>query len=144
MFTKIILFWPINRVTKRPFMELQQVIDYCSAKPGTTTEFPFDDTTMVFKVMGKMFGLINIDGPPYRLNLKGDPAYAAACRQKYQSVQPGYHMNKRHWNTIELDGDVPEGQLLEWIDDSYDLVVAGMKNSDREKLKFYMNDKFRN
>lgn len=116
-------------------MELQQVIDYCSAKPGATAEFPFDDTTMVFKVMGKMFGLVNIDGPPYRLNLKCDPAYAVACRQKYKSVRAGYHMNKRHWNTIDPDGDVPDAQLMEWMDASYDLVVLAMKKRDREKLK---------
>jgi predicted DNA-binding protein (MmcQ/YjbR family) len=106
-------------------MQLQEIIDYCSAKKGVTQEFPFDDYTMVFKVMGKMFGLIGLN-PPHSMNLKCDPIYAIALRQKYEGVRSGYHMNKKHWNTVDLNSDVPEDEFFEMIDDSYNLVVKGL------------------
>ncbi len=114
-------------------MSLQKVIDYCSQKKGATREFPFDDTTLVFKVMNKMFCLINLT-EPYSINLKCDPVYAVAIRQKHPAVTPGYHMNKKHWNTVQLDQSIGHPQIFEWIDDSYDLIVAGLKKSDRDHL----------
>ena len=115
-------------------MTLQHFVDYCSVKAGVTKEFPFDDTTLVLKVMGKMFALIAMDEAVPRVNLKCDPVYAAALRRKYHSVRAGYHMNKRHWNTIELEGDVPEAELEEMIDDSYNLVVKGLPVRLKEQL----------
>ena len=115
-------------------MRLQNLIDYCSSKKGTTQEFPFDDKALVFKVMGKMYGLVNMI-PPHRVSLKCDPIYAIALRQKYDGVRAGYHMNKKHWNTIELDGSIPDSEIFSWIDDSYDLVVKGLTKAQREELK---------
>ncbi|MBN2424613.1 MAG: MmcQ/YjbR family DNA-binding protein [Calditrichaceae bacterium] len=115
-------------------MTLQYFIDYCSGKAGVTKEFPFDDTTLVLKVKGKMFALIAMDEAVPRANLKCDPVYAIALRQKYQSVRAGYHMNKRHWNTVELEGDVPDTELKEMIDDSYNLVVKGLPVRLKEQL----------
>ena len=114
-------------------MKLQEIIDYCSAKNGVTQEFPFDDNTLVFKVMGKMFGLIGLN-PPHSTNLKCDPIYAIALRQKYEGVQSGYHMNKKHWNTVVLNSDVLDEEFFSMIDDSYNLVVKGLTQIQREEL----------
>jgi len=115
-------------------MELQKVIDYCSAKKGTNQEFPFDDTTLVFKVLGKIYGLVNLDHPPHSINLKADPIYAISLRQKYNGIRTGYHMNKKHWNTVELDDDVPEDEILSQIDDSYNLIVKGLTKAQHAEL----------
>jgi predicted DNA-binding protein (MmcQ/YjbR family) len=114
---------------------LQQLIDYCSSKTGVTREFPFDEKTLVLKVMGKMFALTGMDDAAPRVNLKCDPVYAIALRQKYESVRAGYHMNKKHWNTVTLAGDVPDSEIEEMIDDSYELVVKGLTKKQKEKLK---------
>ncbi len=114
-------------------MTLQQLIDICAAKKGAVQEFPFDDTTLVFKVMDKMFALIHLE-EPHSVNLKCDPVYAIALRHKYNGVRAGYHMSKKHWNTIDLNGDVPDPELTEWIDDSYELVVAGLTKAQRKEL----------
>jgi len=116
-------------------MELQAVIDYCSSKKAVTQEFPFDDTTLVFKVSGKMFALMGLE-PPHGLNLKCDPIYAAALRQKYKGIIPGYHMNKKHWNTVNFDSDVPGRLICELIDHSYKLVAAKLPKSVKTELGF--------
>lgn len=115
-------------------MTLQQLVDYCSSKPGVAKEFPFDEKTLVFKVMGKMFALTGMDDASSRVNLKCDPVYAIALRQKYNAVQAGYYMNKKHWNTVELAGDIPNAELHEMIDDSYNLVVKGLTKKLKEEL----------
>ncbi len=114
-------------------MQLQDVIDYCSAKKGINREFPFDDDTLVFKVMGKMFGLIQLN-PPHSINLKCDPMVAIALRQKYKGIRAGYHMNKKHWNTIDLNSDVPDDKFFKMIDDSYNLVIKRLNRSQRKEL----------
>jgi predicted DNA-binding protein (MmcQ/YjbR family) len=114
-------------------MELQKIIDYCTAKKGVTNEFPFGDDILVFKVMGKMFGLLMLN-PPHSMNLKCDPVYAMALRQKYLGVRGGYHMNKKHWNTVDLNSDVPVDDFFSMIDDSYDLVVQRLTRTQQEKL----------
>ena len=114
-------------------MKLQEIIDYCSVKKGVTQEFPFNDDTLVFKVMGKMFGLIGLN-PPYSMNLKCDPIYAIALRHKYKGVRSGYHMNKKHWNTIDLNSDVPDDEFFSMVDDSYNLVTNGLTKAQREEL----------
>lgn len=107
---------------------------YCAAKPGTTSSFPFGPETLVFKVCGKMYALTNIQQQPLGFNLKCDPGWSHVLRETYAAVQPGWHMNKQHWNTVTADGSIPEAELLAMIDHSYDLVVKGLKKADREQL----------
>ena len=113
-------------------MNIQQYREFCIKKKGVTEEFPFDQETLVFKVCGKIFALTNVDSFS-SLNLKCDPEEAVILREKYPCVQPGYHMNKKHLNTILLDGSVPDKLLLQWIDDSYHCVVKGLPTKDKLK-----------
>ena len=103
-------------------------------KKGVTEEFPFDEETLVFKVAGKIFLLASLESIPLQINLKCEPEKAIELREEFDSVQPGYHMNKKHWNTIIIDGTVPIRILFEWIDYSYNLVVAGLRKSERNIL----------
>ena len=116
-------------------MNIEQIREYCLKKKGVKEEFPFDEETLVFKVAGKIFLLASLESIPLQINLKCDPEKAVEIREEYESVQPGYHMNKAHWNTIILDGTVPAKKIFEWIDDSYNLVVAGLKKSDIKRFK---------
>jgi predicted DNA-binding protein (MmcQ/YjbR family) len=102
-------------------MNIEDVRAYCLKKPEVTEGFPFGDDTLVFKVKGKIFVLANLDGD-LSLNLKCDPAMAIELRERYSSVIPGYHMNKKHWNTVYLNGTIPDKEVLLWIDNSYKLV----------------------
>jgi predicted DNA-binding protein (MmcQ/YjbR family) len=102
-------------------MNIETLREYCINKPQATEGFPFGEDTLVFKVKGKVFALANLDGD-LSINLKCDPDYAIELREKYPSVTPGYHMNKKHWNTVILDGSVPDKEVFAWIDRSYDLV----------------------
>ncbi len=94
--------------------------------PGTSEHFPFDETTLVFKVNGKMFALTDLQGP-LSVNLKCDPELAADLREHYPSVKPGYHMNKKHWNTVEIDGFISDKLIINWIDHSYQLIAGPKK-----------------
>ncbi|MCW8803385.1 MAG: MmcQ/YjbR family DNA-binding protein [Ignavibacteriaceae bacterium] len=114
-------------------MNIEQIREYCLKKKGVTEEFPFDEETLVFKVMGKMFLLASLDSIPLQFNLKCEPEKAIELREEYEAVQPGYHMNKKHWNTIIIDGSIPARNIHEWIDDSYNLVVKGLKKSDQKE-----------
>ena len=116
-------------------MNIEQIREYCLKKKGVTEELPFDEETLVFKVAGKIFLLASLESIPLQINLKCDPEKAIDLREEFESVQPGYHMNKRHWNTIIIDGSVSIRKIFEWIDDSYNLVVAGLNKSDLLKLK---------
>lgn len=102
-------------------MNIEILRDYCISKEGAEECFPFGDDTLVFKKNGKIFALANLDGEP-TVNLKCDPALALELREKFPCVIPGYHMNKKHWNTIILDGSVPDRKVFEWIDHSFRLV----------------------
>lgn len=115
-------------------MNIEQIREYCLKKKGVTEEFPFDEETLVFKVMGKMFLLASLDSIPLQFNLKCEPEKAIELREEYEAVRPGYHMNKRHWNTIIIDGSIPARNIYEWIDDSYNLVVLGLKKSEVKRL----------
>jgi len=115
-------------------MNIEEFREYCITKKGVTESFPFDDTTLVLKVMDKMFALANLDGP-LSINLKCDPEKAIEIREQHDSVKPGYHMNKQHWNTIEMNGSVPLKTIMEWIDHSYDLVVAKLPKVKQMELK---------
>ncbi len=102
-------------------MNIESLREYCISKKGTTESFPFGVDTLVFKVRGKIFALVNLYGD-LSINLKCDPAIAIEIRERYTSVTPGYHMNKKHWNTVLLDGTVPDKEVFSWIDHSYDLI----------------------
>ena len=114
-------------------MNLDRIISYCESFPGTTFEFPFDKTTLVIKVLGKMFLLIDIEEST-SFNVKCDPEQALELRERYASVRPGYHMNKTHWNTITINGELDEKELRHWIKHSYDLVVSKLPKKQRDEL----------
>ncbi|UTW64674.1 MmcQ/YjbR family DNA-binding protein [bacterium SCSIO 12741] len=114
-------------------MNIEEFRDYCLAKKGVTEELPFGPQTLVFKVSGKMFTACNIeDFVSY--NVKCNPERALELREEYHGINPGYHMNKKHWNTIEIESDVSEELHQEMIDHSYDLVVKSLPKKDRELL----------
>lgn len=115
-------------------MELDTLRAYLMAKPGATEEMPFGPDSLVFKVMTKMFALVAFQATPLRITLKCEPARALFLRDAYPAVQPGYYMNKNHWNTITLDGSIPPAEILALIDASYDLVVKGLPRTARQQL----------
>ncbi len=115
-------------------MELDEIHAYCLQLPGVSEDFPFDEHTLVFRVMGKIFLLTNLEAYPSRINLKCDPTLAITLREQHPAVQPGYHMSKKHWNTVTLDGSVPASTMRDWIDHSYTLVASGLKKADRDLL----------
>jgi predicted DNA-binding protein (MmcQ/YjbR family) len=98
----------------------------CLGLAGASEEFPFGDEVSVFKVSGKMFALCSLDAEPLQVSLKCDPELAVQLRSAYEAITPGYHLNKRHWNTITLDGSVPDDMVADLVGDSYDLVVASL------------------
>ena len=116
-------------------MDLDTLREYCLAKPATEETLPFGPDALVFKVAGKMFLLIALDEQPLQFNAKCDPELAIELRERYPCVQPGYHMNKKHWNTITIDGSVSSAILKQWIDHSYDLVVKSLPAKVREELQ---------
>jgi predicted DNA-binding protein (MmcQ/YjbR family) len=103
-----------------------QLRERCLELPGTAEEFPFRPELSVFKVSGKVFALTALDQRPLRISLKCEPGLAEQLRNTYSAVRPGYHLNKRHWNTVNVDGSLPDRLVLDMIEDSYDLVVAGL------------------
>lgn len=115
-------------------MHLDALRDHCLAKPGTTEDLPFGPNVLVFRVAGKMFALVNLDGPPFSVNLKCDPERALLLREQYDGVTPGYHMNKQHWNTVDLAEDVPGDEIRGLVDHSYDLIVASLPKRERDRL----------
>jgi predicted DNA-binding protein (MmcQ/YjbR family) len=114
-------------------MDVGEFREYCLAKLGTKETTPFGEDHLVFKVGGKMFALASLDGPPATANLKCDPDLALDLRDRYEQVRPGYHMNKKHWNTIEIDG-FPDHELRGMIDHSYELVVKSLPKKLRERI----------
>ena len=104
-------------------MNVEDIRTYCLLKKGVTESFPFDNETLVFKVMNKMFLLMGLNNSPLSFNAKCDPEEATTLRESYpNSIKPGYHMSKVHWNTVKADGTLTKKQLLQMVDDSYDLV----------------------
>ena len=112
-------------------MDLDRLRSYLLDKPQAVEEFPFDTVTLVAKVCDKMFALIITDQKPLRINLKCLPEKAEILREQYCAIIPGYHMNKRHWNTVILDGTLPHQLVLGLIDESYELVVQGLPKTKR-------------
>jgi predicted DNA-binding protein (MmcQ/YjbR family) len=107
-------------------MDLAQFREYCLSKSGATEGTPFGPDVLVFKVGGKMFALAALDEVPTTVNLKCDPDLALELRDRYEQVRPGYHMNKKHWNTVEIEGGFPDAELRKMIDHSYDLVARSL------------------
>src|SRR5436853_7223436 len=105
-------------------MDTVEFREYCLTKSDVTEGMPFGETVLVFKVAGKMFALVSLDEVPTTANLKCDPDLALDLRDRYEQVRPGYHMNKKHWNTVEIDSGIPGVELRKMIDHSYDLVVS--------------------
>jgi predicted DNA-binding protein (MmcQ/YjbR family) len=110
-------------------MDLAQFREYCLSKPCATEGTPFGPAVLVFKVSGKMFALAALDDVPTTVNLKCDPDLALELRDRYEQVTPGYHMNKKHWNTVEIEGGIPDPELRKMIDHSYDLVAKGLRKA---------------
>ena len=104
-------------------MDIVTLRDYCISKDGASESFPFGEDTLVFKAKDKIFALVNLDGD-LSINLKCDPVLAIELRERHSSVIPGYHMNKKHWNTVLLDGSVPDKEVFSWIDHSYKLIAG--------------------
>ncbi len=115
-------------------MDLAQFVEYCIVKRGVTQDFPFDDKVLVMRVMDKIFALCAIDSDPLRINLKCAPQRAIELRERYAEIEPGYHMNKKHWNTVSAGGELSDILIEELIDHSYDLVVSKLTKVQREKL----------
>ncbi|RAK00430.1 putative DNA-binding protein (MmcQ/YjbR family) [Larkinella arboricola] len=115
-------------------MNIETLRDYCLSKPSATESMPFGDETLVFKVGGKIFALTSLDAEPLTVNLKCDPELAVDLREQFDAVRPGYHMNKKHWNTVIIDSSIRESDLKKWIDHSYDLIVKSLPKAARQEL----------
>ncbi|MCG2419915.1 MmcQ/YjbR family DNA-binding protein [Aequorivita sp. F47161] len=117
-------------------MNIEEFREYCTCKKGVTESFPFGENTLVFKVMGKMFALAAIENYPATANLKCDPEWAIELREEHDGlIIPGYHMSKKHWNTVELEPNLPNKLVLELIDHSYDLVVKSLTKKLQTELQ---------
>lgn len=119
-------------------MQIDQLRDFCISKKGVTEHFPFDDVTLVFKVMNKMFALVGLEkweNGETSVNLKCDPDWAEELRAEYDSVNPGFHMNKKHWNTVTLNSDVSDKFAYELVNHSYDLIVKSLPKKTQKELE---------
>ena len=115
-------------------MDATELRSWCVERAGVIEDFPFGPETSVFKVAGKMFALSRLDGTPLEVSVKCEPDLAVALRDSYPAIRPGYHLNKRHWNTITLDGSMPDQLVRDLIEDSYDLIVSALPKRVRERL----------
>lgn len=116
-------------------MTRDELITYCLSKKGAVSEQPFGPDVEVIKVMNKVFALVPVDADPPTISLKCDPVLAIMLRETYPAVTPGYHLNKRHWNSVSVDGSIPPEEIEEWIDHSYEQVVKGLTRAQQEELK---------
>lgn len=115
-------------------MNIETLREYCLSKKAVTEDFPFGETTLVFRVMNKIFLLVALDANPLQFNAKCDPDKAIELREEYDAIKPGYHMNKKHWNTVVIDGSISTSLLKKIIDDSYNLIVQSLPKKSREEL----------
>lgn len=115
-------------------MNIEYIREYCLLKMGTSESFPFDESTLVFKVLDKMFFLTGLDRIPAQINLKCDPEYALELREQYEDITGGYHMSKKHWNTVMIEGELEDKLILSLIDHSYDLVVSAFTKKKKAEL----------
>ena len=116
-------------------MNLDTFRKYCLSKKGVTEDTPFDENTLVFRVGGKIFALTGIEQIPFRFNLKCDPELALELRERYECVTPGWHMNKKHWNTVEPDSAISDKAIMEMLDHSYGMVYKSLSKKEKEKIK---------
>src|SRR4051812_19845326 len=116
-------------------MNIEFLREYCLSKPKVEETLPFGPDVLVYKVLGKIFLLLSLDEEPLQFNVKCDPELALELRKEFSCVFPGYHMNKKHWNTVVVDGSVSPKQLKEWIDHSYDLIAAGLPKKRKTSKK---------
>lgn len=121
-------------------MTARKLRAHCLAFPGAAETFPFGPQTSVFKVASKMFALAALKQKPLRVSLKCEPALARQLRNVHAAVQPGYHLNKRHWNTVLIDGSLPDQTIRDMIEDSYDLVLSSLPRAQREALGWRATD----
>lgn len=117
-------------------MDIDSFREYCLAKKGVTEDFPFDEVTLCLRVAGKIFAITGLDSESFTVNLKCEPDYAIELRERYPEVQPGWHMNKKHWNTVDFEGSLDEKMLRHLVDHSYGQVVKSLKKAEREALGF--------
>ena len=115
-------------------MDATALRSWCLGRPGAIEDFPFGPEHSVFKVSGKIFALSALDRTPLHVSVKCEPELALQLRNSYAAIRPGYHLNKRHWNTIALDGSLPDQLVRDLIEDSYDLVVSALPKRVREEL----------
>jgi predicted DNA-binding protein (MmcQ/YjbR family) len=115
-------------------MNIETLREYCLSKKAVTEDFPFGETTLVFRVKNKIFLLVALDADPLQFNAKCDPGKAVELREEYDAVKPGFHMNKKHWNTVIIDGSISTRLIKEMIDDSYNLIVHSLPKKSREGL----------
>ena len=116
-------------------MDYDSLCLYLESKAGARRDMPFGAETLVFKVLNKIFALVAWQAEPLTISLKADPIDALIMRNQYSAVNPGYHLNKKHWNTVTLDGSIPDSELRLMMDESYDLVVAGMTRANQARLR---------
>jgi predicted DNA-binding protein (MmcQ/YjbR family) len=115
-------------------MNVEALRTYCLTKPAATESFPFDEVTLVFKVGNKIFAMLDTGSRPTTMALKCDPERAVQLREEFDAVQPGYHMNKKHWNTVTVDSSIRSRDLQDWIDRSYELVFQSLPKAVRAQL----------
>lgn len=116
-------------------MDIEEFRAYCFTKKGVTEDFPFDEVTLCIRVMGKIFAITGLDNEHFKVNLKCDPDHALELRERYPEVQPGWHMNKTHWNTVDFEGALDTKMLRSLIDESYEQVAKTLKKAQKEELK---------
>ena len=117
-------------------MDAVELRSWCLAQAGAVEEFPFTPEHSVFKVAGKMFALSALDRMPLEVSVKCEPDLAVGLRESYDAIRPGYHLNKRHWNTITVDGSLPDKLVRDMIEDSYDLVVSALPKRTQKRLRW--------
>ena len=132
-------FRAVSFVSMRPRVKIRAVTadelrHQCLAMPGSVEEYPFEPTASVFKVGGKIFAIAPLKRKPLRVSLKCEPALAEGLRAAHPEIIPGYHLNKRHWNTVHLDGELPDSMVVQLIEDSYDLVVSKLPKATQRAL----------
>lgn len=127
-------FYPESNCYFCIVVNIEEIRRYCLGKKGVTEGFPFDETTLVFKVSGKIFCMTGLEGD-LSVNLKNNPEKNIELREQYPAVKPGYHMNKKHWNTVEINDSIPDKTIKQFIDESYELVVMSLSKKRQEELK---------
>jgi predicted DNA-binding protein (MmcQ/YjbR family) len=115
-------------------MDIEQFREYALSKPATSENFPFDEFTLCLRVAGKIFAITGLDSEIFTINLKCDPDYAEELREQFQEIKPGWHMNKKHWNTVDCTGVLDDVLIKKLVDHSYEQVVKNLKKSEREAL----------